>query len=149
MDCLSLGRGSRELPVVGKQFTEPGDRVRGDAREHITEPGKRFDAAPLAGSDEASQHRCRVAAAVAAKEGPVATAQRDIAVGPFRGAVVNLQLAVFQKARQRLPLIQRIAHRSAGWTLWQNLRLQLQQILVELSGQPRRYPLAQCQPLLR
>jgi hypothetical protein len=46
-----------------------------------------------------------------------ATAQRDVAVGPFRGAVVNLQLAVFQKACQRVPLIQGIAHSDAGWTL--------------------------------
>ena len=58
------------------------------------------------------------------------------------GAVVNFQLAVFQKACQRLPLIQRITHRGAGRTLRQNLRLQLQQILVELAEQPRRYSLA-------
>ena len=43
----------------------------------------------------------------------------------FRGAVVDLQFAVFQKARYRFPLIQRIAHRGAGRTLWQNLRLPL------------------------
>src|SRR6266852_5925113 len=43
------------------------------------------------------------------------------------------QLAVFQKARQRLPLIQRIAHRRAGRTLRQNLLLQFQQILVKFS----------------
>src|SRR5579884_1696314 len=128
-----LGWGNRWLPVVGKQLTEPGDGVRRDAREHIVEPGKRLDATPLAGSDEASQHRRRLAAAVAAEEGPVAPAQRDIAIGSFRGPVVNLQLAVFQKARQRLPLIQRVAHCGAGGTLRQNLRLQLQQILVELS----------------
>src|SRR5579863_4160308 len=93
--------------------------------------------------------KLRNTAAVAAEEGPVAAAQRDIAVGSFRGAVVNLQLAIFQKACQRLPLIQRIAHRGAGRALRQNLRLQFQQILVELAEQPRRYPLAQYQPLLR
>jgi hypothetical protein len=37
-------------------------------------------------------------AAVAAKEGPLTAAQRDVAIGPFRGAVVNLQLAVFENA---------------------------------------------------
>src|SRR5262249_59444739 len=31
--------------------------------------------------------------------------QRDVAIGPFRGAVVNLQLAVFEKARQRISLL--------------------------------------------
>jgi len=39
-----------------------------DAREHVTEPGKRFDAALLAGSDEGSQHCRCLAAAVAAEE---------------------------------------------------------------------------------
>src|ERR1044071_465699 len=110
-DYLSLGWGSRRLPVVGKQFAQPGNGVRRDAREDIAEPGERLDAGPFAGSDEASQHRRRPATAVAAEEGPVAAAQRDIAVGSFRGAVINLQLAVVQKARQCLPLIQRIAHR--------------------------------------
>ena len=62
------------MPVVRKQFAQPGDGVCRDAREHVAEPGKRLDAAPLAGSDEASQHRRRLAAAVAAKEWPVAAA---------------------------------------------------------------------------
>jgi hypothetical protein len=59
-------------------------------------------------------------------------------------APLYLQLAVFQKARQRLPLIERVAHRGAGWTLGQNLWLQLQQILVELADQPRRYACSTC-----
>ena len=96
---LGLRRCSRRLPVVGKQLTEPGDGVRRNAREHVLEPGKRLDAAPFAGSDEASQHSRRLAAAVAAEKCPIAAAQRDIAVRPFRSAVVNLQLAVFKKAR--------------------------------------------------
>jgi hypothetical protein len=87
------------LPVVGKQFAQSGDGVCRDSREHVAEPGKRLDAAPLAGSDEASQHGRRLTTAVAAEEAPVAAPQRDIAVGPFGGAVVNLQLAVFEKAR--------------------------------------------------
>lgn len=41
------------------------------------------------------------------------------------------------------------AHRRPGRTFRQHLRLQLQHILVELADQPPRYPLAQCQPLLR
>src|ERR1044072_3402929 len=98
-DCLCLGRGNRRLPRMWKQFAQPGDGVRRYAREHIVEPGKRLDAAPLAGSDEASQHRRRLTTAIAAEEGPVAATQRDIAVGSFGGAVVDLQLAVFEKAR--------------------------------------------------
>ena len=91
----------------------------------MPKPGKRLDTAPLAGGNKASQHCRRLTAGVAAEEGPVATAQGDVAVGPFRGAVVDLQVAVSLKARKRLPLIQRIAHRCAGWALRQNLLLQL------------------------
>lgn len=38
-DCLSLRWGSRGLPVVGKQFTAPGDGARWDARGHVAVPG--------------------------------------------------------------------------------------------------------------
>jgi hypothetical protein len=45
------------------------------------EPGERLYASPLAGSHEAAQHRRRFAALIAAKEGPVAAANRDAADG--------------------------------------------------------------------
>ena len=61
-----------------KQLGQSGDRVRRDAREHVAEPGKRLDAAPLAGSDEAPQHRRRLAAGVAAEERPFAAAMELI-----------------------------------------------------------------------
>jgi hypothetical protein len=48
--------------------------VRRDAREDVLKPGKRLDAGPLAGSDEASQHGRRLAASVAAEKSPVAAA---------------------------------------------------------------------------
>ena len=79
---------------MGKQFAQPGYGVGGNAREHIMEPRERLDAAPLAGSDKAAKHGRRFAAAVTTEEGPVPAAERDVAVGPFRGAVVYLQLAV-------------------------------------------------------
>src|ERR1700676_5812939 len=125
--------GGEWLPIVRQQFTDSSDGMRWDTREHIVEPVERLNATPLAGSDEASQHRRCLAAVVASEERPVAAAQRDIPVGSLGGAVVDLQLAVFQKARQRLPLIQRIAHRRARPALRQNFLLQFQQILVKLS----------------
>jgi len=91
---LGLSWAVHRLPVVRSNSLS---RVLRDAREHIAKPGKRLDAGSLAGSDEASQHRRRLAATVAAEKCPVAAAQRDIAVGPFGGAIVDLQLAVFQK----------------------------------------------------
>jgi hypothetical protein len=59
------------------------------------EPGERLYAGPLAGSHEASQHRRGLAALVAAKEGPIAAADRDAADRPFGCVVVDLQVAVF------------------------------------------------------
>lgn len=75
-DCLGLRRESRGLPVVRKQFAEAGDRVRGNAREHFSEPVKGLEAGPLARSDEPSQYRRCLATAVAAEEDPVAVAER-------------------------------------------------------------------------
>ena len=72
---------------MGKQFAQSGDGVRRDAREYIPEPGKRLDIAALARGDEAPQYCRSLAASVAPEESPVAAAQRDVAVGPFRGAV--------------------------------------------------------------
>ena len=48
------GRESEWLPVLRQQFPELGDRVRGDAREHVAEPDERLNSAPFAGSDEAA-----------------------------------------------------------------------------------------------
>jgi hypothetical protein len=82
--------------------------------------------AALAGSDDA-QHGRSLPVAIAAEEAPV---------GPFRGAVVNLQLAVFEQTCQH------IAHRGAGRALRRTSGLQFQPILVEFAEQP----LAQCPP---
>jgi hypothetical protein len=50
----------------------------------------------------------------------------------FRSAIVDLQVAVCEEARQRVPLVQREAYSSGGWTLRQNLVADFEQILVEL-----------------
>src|SRR5437588_1025779 len=106
------------------------DGVLRDTREHVTKLGERFHMAALAAGDETPQDRRRLTPVVAAEKRPVAAANRDVAVGTLGGSVVDFQFAVFQKTRQRFPLIQRIADRRAGRSLGQNLRLQFQQILV-------------------
>jgi hypothetical protein len=63
-ELSSLSRESRRSPVVGKQFGQSGDGVHRDAREHVIEPGKRLDTAPLTCSDEASQDGGRPPAAI-------------------------------------------------------------------------------------
>jgi len=67
----SSGSGLRGLPVVRQQFGEPGDRMGGDARQNILEPGVGINSHALTGGHETALYRCRVAALVAAKEDPV------------------------------------------------------------------------------
>ena len=107
------GPGSRGegLPVVWEQLVDLVNRMRSDSREHIAEPTKRLDRVPLARRDEAQQRGRRLAAMVAAEKRPVAPPNRYASVGPLGGAIVDLQIAVFQEAVQRLPLIQRIPNR--------------------------------------
>ena len=48
-----LGGRGEGFPVVWEQLLDPADRMRGDSREHVAEPGKRLDRIPLAHRDEA------------------------------------------------------------------------------------------------
>src|SRR5215471_15576487 len=141
--------GSRErLPVMGKQFLDSVDGVLRDSREHITEPGERFYGIALAHRDEAQQHGRRLAASVAAEERPVATAHGDIPIRSLGGTRVDLQIAVFEKTRERLPLIQRVSHGPCARALGQNLLLDLVEILTQFFYQWSRQLLAQGEPLL-
>ena len=115
----------RYVPVVGQQLAESSNRVLRDTREHVTEPGEGLNTAAFAGRDEALQNRCSLTAVITAEERPVAAADRDRAVGPLGRAVVDLQLAVLQKASQRLPLIQSVTHGRAGRALGQDFLLQV------------------------
>ena len=60
-----------------QQFTEPFDRMVGDAAENIAEPGKRIDLHQFARCDKAAQHGRCLAAVVAAEEGPVVAFMRS------------------------------------------------------------------------
>ena len=92
-------------PVVREKFGDAVDRMGADACERVFEPGERLYSGPLAGSHEAAQHGRRFAALVAAKEGPVAAANRDPADGPLGRVVVDLQVAVVTVAVQRRPIL--------------------------------------------
>ena len=70
-------------PVVPEQFRDAIDRMRGDSRQHVLEPGKGLYSGPLAGSHETPQDRRRFAALAAAKEDPIATADRDAAFSEY------------------------------------------------------------------
>ena len=57
-----------------QEFVQLGDRMIGNAREHIAELGEGIHFYQLARSDEASQHHCGLAAGGRCRKGPVATA---------------------------------------------------------------------------
>ena len=59
-----------------------------DAGKDILEPGKGFDADPLAGGREAPQNRSRFATLVAAEEHPVIASNRCAADVPLSGIVI-------------------------------------------------------------
>jgi hypothetical protein len=58
---------------MGQQFFKPFNGMVWDAAEHLLEPGKGIDLNQFAGGNKAAQHGRRLAAVVAAEEGPVVT----------------------------------------------------------------------------
>ena len=55
------GQGKSWASSCGEAIRSGRDGVLLDPREHVTEPGKRFDTAPFAGSNKGSQDRRRPA----------------------------------------------------------------------------------------
>src|ERR1700674_4441891 len=134
---MSLGRfwGKLSLdgvPVVRQKLSDPCDGMGSDAGKDVLKPGEGFDTNPLARGREAPQNRSRFAALVAAEEHPVIASNRhaaDIALG---GIIIDAQIAVFAVAIQRRPVLQGITHRTPLRTLRQYLRLDLQQVVIQL-----------------
>jgi len=67
---------------------------------------------PLAGSDKASQHRRRLAAAVAAKKFPIVAANGYTADRTPGAVVVDCETAIFAEASERDPVLQGVADRT-------------------------------------
>src|SRR3954471_12519749 len=76
---LDMGRSlsDRGAPVPGQKFVDPARRVPADAADQIGEIGLGIDAIELAALDQREEDRRPLAAAVGAKEGPVATPERQ------------------------------------------------------------------------
>ena len=77
-----------------QEFVQLGDRMIGNAREHIVEPGEGIHFHQLARSNEASKDRRCFAAAIAAEKGPVGTAHGKAALQVARkfGKPIDLLL---------------------------------------------------------
>ena len=67
-----MGSGVGGFPVVWQQLVQRVHRVIADAFEHVYQVAPGVELGLVAGGDEALQHRCWLAARVAAEEGPVA-----------------------------------------------------------------------------
>ena len=103
------GSGSRGglallLPVIGKQFGKVVFGVITDACEEIAQVGERIDVEPLAGRDEAGQHGSGSSPVVAAQKHPVFSTYGNSTQAALGAVVVDLQIAIFTVATQRLPI---------------------------------------------
>jgi hypothetical protein len=87
---------------MGHQLVEPVDGVVGDSVKHVAESGKRLDAAPFAGSDEASQHRRRLAVAVATEDVQL---PRPSAMSRLARSVAPLSISISPSSRKRVSAV--------------------------------------------
>ena len=106
-----------------------------DAGEDIAQPGLGLEAVEFGGADQRVEDRGSVTAGIAAGEEPVLSAQGYGPDGVLGGVVGDLQPAVVDIGRQRIPARSRIADGTGEFAL---ARQQLQ-LLVEPVGQCRAF----------
>src|ERR1700704_466243 len=92
-------------PTMRQQFIKAAHGMFGEAAEHVSEPGKRVSLHKFARRNEAAQNGCSLAAVVAAEEGPIVAAHREAPQRPFRGVIVDRQIAVGAIPSQRRPVL--------------------------------------------
>src|SRR5215471_15164714 len=87
--------GRNGLPVVWQKLSNAVNRIGGNARKHVFEPGERLHTHPLTGCREASQDGCSLATPVTAEEDPVVASDRHPTDIAFGGIVIDAQVPVF------------------------------------------------------
>src|SRR5512147_2050244 len=85
--------------------------MRGDAGEHVAQPGERVDAVQLAGLDQTIDGGGTLSAGIRTGEEPIFPAEGDAADGVFGAVVVDLEPAVVDEAGERRPVAERVAER--------------------------------------
>ena len=103
-----MGGRPISIPFVGQQVIEVVLRIGADMLEDIAQVFKRVDPEAFARGRDARQDCGRAAAFVTAEKGPVAPSDRDPAQAPFRGVIVNLQVAVAAISYKGIPVGQRV-----------------------------------------
>ena len=64
-------------PVPGEEFVDAVDGMRGDAGEHVAQPGERVDAVQLAGLDQTIDGGGTLSAGIRTGEEPIFPAEGD------------------------------------------------------------------------
>lgn len=90
--------GGADSPVPREEFVDAADRVRGDPREDVSQPGERVDAVEFAGFDQAVDGGGAAPSGVGAGKQPVLSAQADAPQRVFGAVVVDFQPAVADEA---------------------------------------------------
>ena len=95
--------------MPGEEFVDAVDGMRGDAGEHVAQPGERVDAVQLAGLDQTIDGGGTLSAGIRTGEEPIFPAEGDAADGVFGAVVVDLEPAVVDEAGERRPVAERVA----------------------------------------
>src|SRR6516164_4143311 len=69
--------GRNGFPVVWQKLGNAVNRMGGNSRKHVFEPGEGLHPHPLTGCSEAAQDGCRLATPVTAEEDPVVASFGD------------------------------------------------------------------------
>src|SRR5204863_4535893 len=97
----ALRRRSPDIP--GQQLVDPVDWMLADARENLTQVGLGLKAVEACRANERVEDRGPIAASVGAQEQPVLGPELQGPNGILGGVVGDLQSAIIDVARQRVP----------------------------------------------
>jgi len=108
---LSLGAHSLGHDP-GQQLIDPIDRMLADALQHVAQIRLRLDRIELGRADQGVEHRRACAPRIGAQMQIVLATDRYRAQRPLGSVVVRLDATIFDEARERTPVRQRVADRA-------------------------------------
>src|SRR5215467_11161022 len=115
-----------QLPAVGEPITQDfgrGFSVVGQTREKIVDVGEGVYAVPVTGGGYAEEDRRRLGTAVAPGKQPILAANGNVPQCQLGQVVVDVQEAIFEITRERLPVPKGVGNGLADRTFGQHFRL--------------------------